>query len=96
MCFTIDLGHTCKELASYLLNGFLIHNTLTVVYVGNESEEIVINVTDVSGKILHRKPVAVIGGENFIPLLTEFQSSGVYLVEVLSKSGRQVFRLVVN
>lgn len=71
-------------------------NTLTVVYVGNESEEIVINVTDVSGKILHRKPVAVIGGENFIPLLTEFQSSGVYLVEVLSKSGRQVFRLVVN
>lgn len=71
-------------------------NTLTVVYVGNESEEIVINVTDISGKTLHRKPVAVNSGENFIPLLTEFQSRGVYLVEVISKSGRQVFRLVVN
>jgi len=71
-------------------------NTLTVVYVGNELEEIVINVTDVSGKILHRKHINVKGGENFIPLLTEFQSSGVYLIEVMSKSGRQVFRLVVN
>mgnify|MGYP000845519446 FL=1 len=71
-------------------------NTLTVVYVGNELEEIVINVTDVSGKILHRKHNNVKGGENFIPLLTEFQSSGVYLIEVMSKSGRQVFRLVVN
>ncbi|MFZ1808565.1 MAG: T9SS type A sorting domain-containing protein, partial [Cyclobacteriaceae bacterium] len=71
-------------------------NTLTVVYIGNKSEEIVINVTDISGKILHRKPVEVNSGENFIPLLTEFQSSGVYLIEILSNSGRQVFRLVVN
>ncbi|MEP2669502.1 MAG: T9SS type A sorting domain-containing protein [Cyclobacteriaceae bacterium] len=72
------------------------NSTLTVVYIGNETEEIVVNVTDVSGRVIHRKPVSILEGENFIQLQTEFQANGIYLVEVIGKSGRQVFRLVVN
>jgi len=71
-------------------------NVINVVFSATDSEEIEMILSDISGKPVWRATVPVVYGENNIPLATEFQSAGVYLLEVYSSSGRQVFRLVVN
>jgi len=71
-------------------------STLTIVFVAAEKQNVDIVLTDLSGRMVHRQSLSVVQGENVIPLVAEFQSSGVYLLEVHSKSGRQVFRLMVN
>lgn len=72
------------------------NNTLTIVYFANDYENVALSVTDFSGRTVHQQPVAVTPGENVIELTTEFHSEGVYLIDILGESGRQVFRLVVN
>ncbi len=92
----VDIEAPARGVIALYPNPISNGNALNIVYAANAAGEIDVVVSEISGKQVHHKSIHVDAGENIIPLIAEFQSGGVYLLQVFGSSGRQVFRLVVN
>ncbi len=70
--------------------------TLSISYNSDSASDVIVTVSDISGRLIKQEAVQVVKGQNNISLAADFNSSGVYLLEVRGRTTRQLFRLVVK
>jgi hypothetical protein len=68
-------------------------NTCTISFTGKRGDKYVIELTDLSGKILQHKPGIALQGENRVTLGLSKYAKGVYFINLIDRNGKQSLKL---